>query len=148
MHSYCSNLLHVVFSTKERRRAIVPEIRDRLWAFMGGTARELGMSALIVGGVDDHAHLLLSLPPTIAIAEAVKKLKANSCRWLHENFPQRRSFQWQKGYGAFSVGISQVNETIAYGGPRRARFWLVGVGSRDRRSTIAGSISEKNSRRS
>ena len=114
MHSYNSNLFHWVFSTKERRPLIVPEIRDRLWAFLGGTARELAMKALMVGGIEDHAHLLISLPPTISVAEGIQKLKANSSRWVHETFPRHQRFGWQKGYGSFSIGISQVASTIAY----------------------------------
>jgi REP element-mobilizing transposase RayT len=74
----------------------------------------LDFKALAVGAVEDHAHLLVSLPATICVAEAVQKLKANSSRWMHETFPQARSFEWQKGYGAFSVGISQVDATMAY----------------------------------
>ena len=93
---------------------IVPEIRNRLWDYIGGTARELGMKSLVVGGIDDHAHLLLSLPSTICIAEAIQKIKANSSRWVHETFPHRELFGWQKGYGAFSIGIAQVDSTIAY----------------------------------
>ena len=114
MHSYSSSLFHCVFATKQRRRLIVPEIRERLWAFLGGTARELGMKALIVGGIEDHTHLLLSLPATISLAEAMQKVKANSSRWVHETSPTRALFSWQKGYGAFSIGITQVNATIQY----------------------------------
>ena len=114
MHSYTSSLFHCVFCTKERRALIVPEIRDRLWAFLGGTARELGIKALMVGGIEDHAHLLLSLPATISLAEAIQKVKANSSRWVHQTFPKRELFDWQKGYGAFSIGIAQVDRTVRY----------------------------------
>ena len=68
----------------------------------------------MVGGIEDHVHLLLSLPATITLAEAIQKLKANSSRWVHESFPARELFGWQKGYGAFSIGISQVETTIQY----------------------------------
>jgi len=59
-------------------------------------------------------HMLLSLPTTISVAVAVQKIKANSSRWVRETFPESQGFQWQKGYGAFSVGISQVENTIEY----------------------------------
>jgi REP element-mobilizing transposase RayT len=114
MHSYSSSLFHCVFSAKERRNLIVSKIRERLWAFLGGTARELGMKVLIVGGIEDHVHLLLSLPATISVAEAIHKLKANSSRWVHQTFPARRLFGWQKGYGAFSIGVAQAETTIQY----------------------------------
>jgi REP element-mobilizing transposase RayT len=81
---------------------------------MGGIARNKGMKALIVGGVEDHAHLLLSLPSTLAIAKAVQQIKGESSKWVHDTFPDHWRFAWQEGYGAFSFGISQVEATIGY----------------------------------
>ncbi len=112
MHSYHSSLFHCVFSTKDRRSLIAAEIRKRMWAYLGGTARELGMKAFVVGGTEDHVHLLLSLPGRMSIAEAIQKLKANSSRFMHE--AGHRLFGWQRGYGAFSVGIAQAETTIRY----------------------------------
>ena len=77
-HTYISNLIHYVFSTKDRRKCIGEELRPKLWAYLGGIARENQMKALAVGGTDDHVHVLLSLPPTIAIAKAVQLLKGGS----------------------------------------------------------------------
>lgn len=119
--------MHCVFSTKERRRLIDTELQTRLWPFVGGIARENGMKALAVGGVEDHAHVLLSLPATMPVAKAVQLIKGGSSKWVHETFPERRDFAWQEGYGAFSVSISHVEETVAYIGRqaehhRRARF--------------------------
>ena len=71
MHSFVSCLMHVVFSTKERRPRITSEIQERLWPYLGGIARENKMKALKVGGVEDHIHILLSLPSTLEIAKAV-----------------------------------------------------------------------------
>ena len=112
-HSYTSSLFHCVFSTKERERSLSPEIRERLWPFIGGIARENGMRALEVGGVDDHAHMLLSLPSTMAIAKAMQLVKAGSSKFVHETFG-RRGFAWQQGYGAFSVSVSAVDATVEY----------------------------------
>jgi putative transposase len=80
---------------------------------MGGIAREHEMKALAVGGTDDHAHLLLSVPSSLAVATAMREIKSGSSRWMHETggLPD---FEWQKGYGAFSIGHSQVNATLAY----------------------------------
>jgi REP element-mobilizing transposase RayT len=80
---------------------------------MGGIARENEMKALAAGGMDDHAHLLLSLPSSVAIAEAMRKIKSGSSRWLHESCGLTR-FEWQEGYGAFTIGLSQVDATVAY----------------------------------
>ena len=112
-HTYCSSLFHCVFSTKERRKSIALEAQDRLWAYMGGIAREHGMTALAVGGMDDHAHLLLSLPSSLAIANAMREIKSASSHWMHETCGVQ-GFEWQEGYGAFSVGRSQVDATVAY----------------------------------
>ena len=112
-HTYCSALFHCIFSTKERRRAISSELQERLWACMGGIARENEMKSLAVGGTDDHAHILLSLPSSVAIAEAMRKIKGGSSRWLHESCGIT-DFEWQQGYGAFTIGWSQVDATVKY----------------------------------
>lgn len=112
-HSYTSSLFHCVFSTKNREPHLRPEIRERVWPFIGGIARENGMRALEVGGVGDHAHMLLSLPSTMAVAKAMQVIKAGSSKFVHETFGMR-DFAWQQGYGAFSVSISAVDATIEY----------------------------------
>ena len=112
-HTYCSSLFHCVFSTKDRRKLIAPDLQPRLWAYMGGIARENGITALGVGGTDDHARLLLSLPSSTTIAEAMQKIKGGSSRWMHEGCGLA-AFECQKGYGAFTIGVSQVVSTLAY----------------------------------
>jgi REP element-mobilizing transposase RayT len=106
-------LFHCVFSTKERRKTIVPEIQPRLWAYMGGVAREHEMKALAVGGTQDHVHMLLSLPSSLPIAKAMREIKSASSRWMHETC-MARGFEWQEGYAAFSIGWAQVEATLAY----------------------------------
>jgi putative transposase len=113
-HSFTLSLYHCVFSTKARAKLIAPELQERLWPYMGGIARDNGMKALAIGGIDDHVHVLLSLPSTLAIAKAIQLVKGNSSKWLHETFPQMSKFAWQEGYGAFSIGISQVDTAVAY----------------------------------
>ncbi len=112
-HTYCSSLYHCVFSTKERRRIIAPEIQPRLWAYMGGIAREHDSKALAIGGMGDHVHLLLSLPSSLSIATAMREIKGGSSRWMHQDCGLP-GFEWQEGYGAFSIGPSQVEPTVAY----------------------------------
>ncbi len=70
--------------------------------------------ALTINRVADHLHLLLSLPPTVAIAEAMRVVKANSSKWVHEQWPERASFAWQTGYGAFTVSQSQAGSVKQY----------------------------------
>jgi putative transposase len=113
-HSYISCLFHCVFSTKERRPTITSEIEERLWRYMGGIARENKFKALQIGGIEDHVHLLLSLPSTLPISKALQLVKGGSSKWVHNTFPQHQDFEWQEGYGAFSVGISQAEDTTKY----------------------------------
>ena len=112
--SYVSSYFHCVFSTKERRPFITPELRDRLWPFLGGIARQNKMKAIEIGGVEDHVHILLSLPSTMPISKALQLIKGGSSKWIHETFPECRLFAWQEEYGAFSVSVSQLDKTIEY----------------------------------
>ena len=108
-----TNLLtHVIFSTKDRQPSIRPEIKTRLFAYVGGIVRKIGGKALIVGGASDHVHILLELPPTVALADAMRLVKTNSSRWLNENNGSR--FAWQMGYGAFTVSRSNVPAVSRY----------------------------------
>jgi len=72
------------------------------------------MKALVIGGVEDHVHLLLSLPSTLAISKAIQLIKGGSSKWVHDSFPGHLDFAWQEGYGAFTIGISQARGTIRY----------------------------------
>src|ERR1700741_3595479 len=93
--------VHVVFSTKERRNLI--QQPERTWAYLGGIAKHLGIIPMNVNGTQNHAHLLLAIPPHICISDGVSKLKANSSRWMKEF---RSDFAWPRGYAAFSVSAS------------------------------------------
>jgi putative transposase len=112
--SYISSYFHCVFSTKERRRLITPELRNRLRPFLGGIARQNKMKAIEIGGVEDHVHILLSLPSAMAISKALQLIKGGSSKWIHETFPEHRLFAWQEEYGAFSVSVSQLDKTMEY----------------------------------
>ena len=114
MHSFSSSLHHCVFATKGREALLTPAIRERLWPCLGGIARESGMKALAIGGAADHVHVLLSLPATMSVSKAMQLVKGNSSKWIHETFPALRGFAWQEGYGAFSIGVSGIEETCAY----------------------------------
>jgi REP element-mobilizing transposase RayT len=112
--SYISSYVHCVFGTKERRRLITPELRDRLWPFLGGIARQNKMKAIEIGGVEDHVHILLSLPSTMAISKVLQLMKGGSSKWIQETYSEHRPFAWQEEYGAFSVSVSQLDKTIEY----------------------------------
>jgi len=93
---------------------ITPELQARLFQYIGGIARENKIKLLAAGGVDDHVHLLISMPSTISISKAMQLIKGNSSKWIHETFPNNRSFAWQEGYGAFSIGVGDVERTKNY----------------------------------
>ena len=99
-HKYPNILIHCVFSTKERRDLIPQELLPQLWKYFAGIGRNHGISVLAAGGIANHSHLLIVLPSDMAVAKAIQVLKANSSRWLREH---GLDFEWQEGYGAFSV---------------------------------------------
>ncbi|QDU54940.1 IS200/IS605 family transposase [Aeoliella mucimassa] len=98
---------HVVFSTKYRKPTIREELREKLYRYVGGIVRAENGCLREVGGMPDHIHLLLALPPTIAVSDAIRMVKTNSSKWVNERGDQPTRFQWQTGYGAFSVSASQ-----------------------------------------
>jgi len=93
---------------------ITPALRERLWPFLGGIARQNKMKAIEIGGVEDHVHILLSLPATMPIAKALQLIKGGSSKWVHETFSEHRLFGWQEKYGAFSVSVSQLDKITQY----------------------------------
>ena len=101
---------HLVFGTKNHEPFITPDWRGRLHAFMGGMVRAQDGVPEIVGGVADHVHLLVGLRATHALADFLRELKAGSSAWVHREIGIK-GFEWQEGYGAFTVSASQ-RETV------------------------------------
>jgi len=114
MHSFTNCLMHCVWATKNREHCLTPSLRERLWPYLSGIAKQNQMKALAVGGTADHVHVLLSLPATLSIAKTVQLLRGNSSKWIHETFAKMRGFAWQEGYGAFSVGVSGAETSVRY----------------------------------
>jgi putative transposase len=112
--SFAALYAHVAFSTMERAPILAPELRPRLFEILGGIARRRKCLLLKVGGVADHVHLLLSLHRETAISRIVGALKANSSNWIHRHIAGMEQFDWQDGYGAFSVSHSQVPRVGGY----------------------------------
>lgn len=118
-NTYSCLFNHIVFSTRNREPWIVKEIEGRVWEYLGGIARDAGAAPVMIGGIENHVHLLVRLPPSLAVSDAVKAIKGGSSRWIHETFPKLSGFAWQDGYGAFSVSKSKVAETVEYIGKQR-----------------------------
>ncbi len=112
--SFTSLHVHVVFSTKNRAPLITPDLQPRLYEYLGGILRSQGCRLLAAGGTPDHVHLLVSLSKQMSVSEAVRLIKSNASKWVHETFPERRDFAWQAGYGAFSVSFSNLERVKHY----------------------------------
>jgi REP element-mobilizing transposase RayT len=107
--------LHLVFSTKDRRPFLRDEtLRSETHAWLGAASRELGCPTLLVGGVEDHVHLLARHSRTISQADWVKEIKRTSSAWLKERAPAEADFAWQSGYGVFSVSASNIDAVRDY----------------------------------
>ena len=107
-HTYATNLVHIVFSTKDRTNTISRDDQPRLVAYLESLARAEKVTLIAAGGTANHLHVLVSVPPARTLADVVQKLKANTSRFMG------RSFCWQQGYGAFSVSPSHANLVIEY----------------------------------
>jgi putative transposase len=105
-------LTHFVFSTKNRAHLINDEVRNELYPYLGGLIKELKGKPLKINGMSDHVHILAALPPTVSTSDAMRFTKANSSKWASKKFS--RPFEWQKGYGAFSVSRSGMDAVVKY----------------------------------
>jgi putative transposase len=108
-HTYASNLVHCVFSTAGRKNPI--HHPERLRQYISGIAREKKVPLIAVGGTANHVHVLIALPPAIALSKILQDLKGNSSKWLND---LERGFAWQRGYGAFGVSESRRQAVIDY----------------------------------
>ncbi len=112
-NTHTNLLFHIVYSTKYRRSTIQDE-RERLYEYIGGIIREQKGTLIEIGGMPDHVHILAKLSPTIAVSDALRIVKANSSKWFNETFQPNTPFTWQRGFGAFSVSHSNVQQVTQY----------------------------------
>lgn len=113
-NSYHALFDHFIWSTKNREPLINHALSERLYPLMGGIVRNIDCSLLGIGGVEDHVHLLVKMHPSRAPAEVARIVKSNSSKWVHDEFPDRRHFDWQDAYSVFSVSKSGVNAVLKY----------------------------------
>jgi putative transposase len=113
-NTYTALHYHFVFSTKNRHPWITPDIEERIWEYLGGIARTNKMKPLRTGGIDDHIHILLGAPPTLAPSKIAQLIKGGSSAWIHDMFTHLRDFAWQDGYGAFTVSKSLIPDVTEY----------------------------------
>jgi REP element-mobilizing transposase RayT len=109
-----SLMIHVIFSTKERRAMITPGVEPELYAYLGGTAKNLGSRCLAIGGTENHLHLLISQSKNVALSHLMEELKKSSSKWIKTKGANFKQFGWQDGYGAFSIGQSNLEALKRY----------------------------------
>jgi putative transposase len=112
--SWTQNYYHLVFGTKHREPWIQSTIEPRLHRFLGGIARDLDCTPISINGVEDHVHLLIRFPATLAPADLARHLKSRSSRWVHTTFESSKSWRWQECYGGFTVSKSVVPRVDQY----------------------------------
>jgi REP-associated tyrosine transposase len=113
-HTFTNVAIHALFSTKQRRAYLDSALRSELFPYMGGIIAKLNGQPLVINGPSDHVHLLFVQPAAIGLSEVMEKVKANSSRWVHQRWHERRTFAWQTGYTAFSVSQSQLDTVKKY----------------------------------
>jgi REP element-mobilizing transposase RayT len=107
-------VVHLVFSTYQRTPNLTDPIQERLFPYFGGILHGIKCQPIQMGGHNDHVHLLFGLSRTLSIAEVVEKVKVASSKWIKDEFPQRKNFAWQSGYGVLSVDSSDCQGAVAY----------------------------------
>jgi REP element-mobilizing transposase RayT len=107
-------LVHAVFSTKNRTHLIKPDIEQELYAYIGGICRNANSPLLSAGGTANHLHLLISFSKSLAVADLMMDVKKDSSKWIKTKGPHFHGFRWQEGYGAFTIGESQVDDVKRY----------------------------------
>ena len=110
--TYTQLLYHIVFATKERRPVITPEMKDRLYPYIGGIIREERGVLYEIGGVDDHVHIYMRWRPDATLSDLMRCVKSRSSAWVRSNFVA--DFRWQVGYSSFSVSKSQEDAVRGY----------------------------------
>jgi len=112
--SYWQLFYHFVWTTNQRAPLITPEIRDRLFRYIRKKCEEHRARVYAIGGIKDHIHLLVSLPPDIALSKFVADLKGASSHFVNHELLGRRRFYWQEGYGVLSIAAKDVKRVVDY----------------------------------
>jgi putative transposase len=112
--SLVRNYLHITFSTKNRFNLIHPEIEKELYNYLGGICKHLECNPVLVGGHQDHVHILCLLSQKIALMKLIEEVKSHSSSWIKTKGDDLKKFYWQSGYGAFSVNPCEIETVMDY----------------------------------
>ena len=119
--SYYTLCYHLVFATKHRRSIIEPSIEKRVWSILWDVCVRLGYHPYAVGGVEDHVHVAVAIPPTVSLSDAVGQIKNLSTREIRSSVPCSNGFSWQAGYGLFTFGYRDLDKVVRYIRDQRRR---------------------------
>lgn len=114
MSTFTKLSYHIIFSTKHRSRSILESFSERLYEYIGGIIRAKNGHLIEIGGIEDHIHLLANLSPTKSISDTLRDIKSNSSKWRNALPDNIGVFEWQIGYGAFTVSYSQIESVCHY----------------------------------
>ncbi len=112
--SLANLLVHIIFSTKNRLPLIKQKVEKQLYSYMARVFKECDSPAIIIGGTENHVHILFSLSKRYRLSKVVEDVKKSSSKWIKTKGPEYKNFYWQNGYGAFSIGTSGKMATIKY----------------------------------
>ena len=113
-HTFSNILYHIIFTTQGRRNLIPQAVRNKLYSYIIGISKRENCKIVKIGGTENHVHILAILKPSIAPSDFVRKIKANSTKWVHENFARLDLFSWQAGFACFSVSQSAMDDVVKY----------------------------------
>ncbi len=112
--SLFQNFIHIIYSTKNREALINEYIKEELFTYLGGTCKQLECQPIVVGGYQDHVHILCNLSRKISLMKLIEELKTHSSKWVKTKGNEFSNFYWQRGYGAFSVNPNQIDQVREY----------------------------------
>ncbi|MDQ3142214.1 MAG: IS200/IS605 family transposase [Bacteroidota bacterium] len=113
-NTYTQIYVHIIFAVKKRQNLISKEWRDNLYKYITGIISNKNQKLMIINGMPDHLHILISLGTDCRITDLVRDIKANSSKWINENKFVLGKFEWQNGFGAFSISKSQIDKVVNY----------------------------------
>ena len=113
-HSFCKIYTHSIFSTKDRQRWLDESVRSRVHGYLATIARKLGCSYVVVGGVEDHVHILTEISKNVNLANMVGRMKEGSSKFIKTLGAEYEKFYWQSGYSVFSLGPTRVDDVKSY----------------------------------
>ena len=113
-NTYTQLYFHIVFAVKGRSNLISPTWKDELYKYITGIISNKGQKLIAIKGMPDHIHLLVGMKPDCNLSDLVRDIKANSSKFINDKNWVLGRFEWQRGFGAFTLGHSQLDSIVTY----------------------------------